>query len=127
MRIALIADTFPPQRSSGAVQLRDLSAEFLRQGHEVTMIVASPQQTESWHIEFFQGVQVLRLQTPRIKDVGYVRRTLAELIMPFYMQRYYDNSPLLDTHWDAVVWYSPSIFFGPLVRLLAKRSGCPTI
>ena len=32
MRIALIADTFPPLRTSGAVQLRDLSREFVRQG-----------------------------------------------------------------------------------------------
>ncbi len=32
MRIALIADVFPPLRSSGAVQLRDLSREFERQG-----------------------------------------------------------------------------------------------
>ena len=126
MRIALIADTFPPQRSSGAVQLRDLSVEFIRQGHEVTVIVASPQQIEPWHLEFFQGVQVLRLQTPRTKDVGYVRRTLAELLMPFSMQLKYNNSPLQSTRWDAVVWYSPSIFFGPLVRFLSTGSECPT-
>lgn len=126
MRIALIADTFPPQRSSGAVQLRDLSVEFVRQGHDVTVMVAAPEQAEPWLLEFFQGVQVLRLRTPQTKDVGYVRRTLAELFMPFFMQLNYNHSPLATTRWDAVVWYSPSIFFGPLVRSLAVRSECPT-
>lgn len=126
MRIVLIADTFPPQRSSGAVQLRDLSVEFARQGHEVTVIVASPQQTEPWLLDLFQAVQVLRLQTPRTKDVGYVRRTLAELFMPFFMRRNFKQSPLAEVRWNAVVWYSPSIFFGPLVRFLAARSQCPT-
>lgn len=126
MRIALVADTFQPLRSSGAVQLRDLSLEFVRQGHEVTVLVASPQLSEPWQLGFYQGVQVLRLQTPRTKDVGYVRRTLAELLMPFFMQLNYNNSPLAATRWDAIVWYSPSIFFGPIVRFLAVRSECPT-
>jgi hypothetical protein len=39
MRIALIADTFPPLRTSGAVQLRDLSREFARQGHALTVML----------------------------------------------------------------------------------------
>ena len=41
MRIALIADTFPPLRTSGAVQLRDLCREFVRQGHAVTVMLPS--------------------------------------------------------------------------------------
>ena len=39
MRVALIADTFPPLRTSGAVQLRDLAREFVRQGHELTVML----------------------------------------------------------------------------------------
>ena len=46
MRIALIADAYPPLRSSAAVQLRDLSEEFARQGHQITMMVASPEQPQ---------------------------------------------------------------------------------
>jgi len=36
------------------------------------------------------------------------------------------QSALAGTQWDAVVWYSPSIFFGPLVRFLKKGSRCPS-
>jgi len=122
MRIALIADAFPPLRSSGAVQLRDLSREFARQGHSVCVLLPASDQIEPWKLEAFDGVQVLRLKAPRTKDIGYVRRTLAELVMPFAMLRNMRKSPLLMERWDGVVWYAPSIFHGPLVRTLKRSS-----
>ena len=124
MRIALIADTFPPLRNSGAVQLRDLSREFVRQGYELTVILPSPDQQEAWTQESQEGVQVLRLKAPRTKDIGYVRRTLSELIMPFAMLHQLRKSPLANESWDGVVWYAPSIFHGPLVSAIKKQSRC---
>ena len=124
MRIALIADTFPPLRTSGAVQLRDLSREFARQGHALTVLLPSPDQEVPWSLEDFDGVQVLRLKAPPTKDIGYVRRTLGELVMPFAMLRQFRKSPLSSEQWDGVVWYAPSIFHGPLASALKKSSGC---
>lgn len=124
MRIALIADTYPPLRSSGAVQLRDLSREFVRQGHSLCVLLPAPNQSEPWRLEEFDGVQVLRVKAPRTKDIGYVRRTLAELTMPFAMLRNLRKSPLAKERWDGVVWYAPSIFHGPLVSALKKSSRC---
>jgi hypothetical protein len=48
MRIALIADTFPPLRTSGAVQLRDLSREFVRQGHALTVMLPTAGLATPW-------------------------------------------------------------------------------
>lgn len=124
MRIALIADTFPPLRTSGAVQLRDLSRELVRQGHAATVLLPSSAQQEPWQVEVLDGVEVLRLKCPRIKDIGYIRRTLGELIMPFAMLRQYRKSPLVNERWDGVVWYAPSIFHGPFASALKKESGC---
>lgn len=124
MRIALIADTFLPLRTSGAVQLRDLSREFARQGHSLTVLLPSPDQQAPWVLEQMDGVQVLRLKAPRTKDIGYVRRTLGELAMPFAMLRQFLKTPLATEHWDGVVWYAPSIFHGPLACALKKSSGC---
>lgn len=125
MRIALVADVFPPLRSSGAVQLRDLALEFVRQGHQVTAMVAAPELSAAYVIEDMGGVEVLRLRTPRTRDRGYVARTLAELLMPFDMLKGFRRSPLSSTRFDAVIWYSPSIFFGPLVKALKRQSNCP--
>jgi glycosyltransferase involved in cell wall biosynthesis len=124
MRIALIADTFPPLRTSGAVQLRDLSREFAHQGHALTVLLPSPDQDESWIINKIDGVQVLHLKAPRTKDIGYVRRTIGEFAMPFAMLWQLRKSPLSSERWDGVVWYAPSIFHGPLARALKSRSNC---
>lgn len=124
MRIALVADTFPPLRTSGAVQLRDLCREFVRQGHALTVLLPSPDQDEPWSLEEIDGFQVLRLKAPRTKDIGYVRRTIGEFAMPFAMLWQFRKSPLASERWDGVVWYSPSIFHGPLVSALKKSSGC---
>ncbi len=124
MRIALIADTFPPLRTSGAVQLRDLTREFARQGHSLCVLLPTPDQSEPWRLEEFDGAQVLRLKAPRTKDIGYMRRTLAEFAMPFAMLRNLRKSPLAMERWDGVVWYAPSIFHGPLVSSLKKSSAC---
>ncbi len=124
MRIALIADTFPPLRTSGAVQLRDLSREFSRQGHALTILLPSPDQEAPWSLENFDGAEVLRLKAPRTKDIGYVRRTLGELVMPFAMLYQFRKCPLSSERWDGVVWYAPSIFHGPLASVLKKTSKC---
>jgi glycosyltransferase involved in cell wall biosynthesis len=124
MRLALIADTFPPLRTSGAVQLKDLSREFARQGHHVTVMLPAADLNRPWQLEEHDGVQVLRLRAPRTKDIGYVRRTLGELLMPFAMRRNLRKSSLAKQKWHGVVWYSPSIFHGPLANSLKRASGC---
>lgn len=124
LRIALIADTFPPFRNSGAVQLRDLAREFARQGHELTVMLPAAGLGKAWQLEQADGVRVLRLKAPQTKDINYVRRTIGELLMPFAMRRHLRRSPLANETWDGVVWYAPSIFHGPLANSLKKASGC---
>ncbi len=126
MRIVLIADVYPPLRSSGAVQLRDLSMEFARQGYSVTVLVAAPELQNDWSIEVLNGVRIVRLKSPQTKDTGYVMRTIGEFCMPYAMLVNLRKSPLANEKWDGVVWYSPSIFFGPLVKYLKKSSNCPS-
>lgn len=124
MRIALIADVFPPMRSSGAVQLRDLSLELVKQGHQPTVMIPCSDLDRPWSLEEINGVQVLRLKAPKTKDIGYVRRTINEFLMPFAMLRSLRKSPLRDQKWDGVVWYSPTIFLGPIVNALKSASKC---
>lgn len=124
MRIALIADTYLPLRSSGAVQLRDLAQELVRQGHDITVLVPSTEIDRPWVLETLNGVQVLRLRAPRTKDIGRVRRTINEALLSIAMWRGLRLSPLRDVRWEGVVWYSPTIFLGPLAGVLRRASGC---
>lgn len=124
MRIGLIADCYTPMRTSAAIMLEDLAVEFQNQGH--TPIVIIPDTTIDSLIvnEVEKGVQVLRVKVPQIKDIGYVRRTLSELYMPFVILRRLRQNGFLNLDLDGVVWYSPSIFHGPLVNKLKKSNNC---
>lgn len=125
MRLVIIADTFVPMRTSGAVQLYDLSRELVRQGHEVTVLIPTHGPgTAGSELTNLEGVQVCRLRAPRMKDVSYLRRVLAEWFTPYAMSFLLRWSPLGQVRWDGVIWYSPSIFLTPLVARLQRRSHC---
>tara|TARA_R100001244_G_scaffold6593_19_gene8081 strand:- start:4305 stop:5492 length:1188 start_codon:yes stop_codon:yes gene_type:complete len=124
MRIALIADVYPPLRSSGAVQLRDLSREFAAQGHEITVLVAAPDLIENWCIEHVAGVRIIRLKVLPTKDRSYFRRTIGEFLMPFIMLKNFNKSPIAQSGFDGIVWYSPTIFLGPIVKSLKRKNRC---
>ncbi len=126
MRIALVADTYRPLRSSTAVLIRDLARELAAQGHLPTVIVPAIGLDSSWSLENESGVEVLRIAAPRTKDIGHVRRALSEFLLPYFMLRGVSQSPLSSRQWDAVVWHSPSIFLGPLVNRLKRASDCPS-
>ncbi len=107
------------------MQLRDLSRELVRQGHQLTVLLPAADLNGPWRLDDWEGVRVLRLRAPKTKDIGYVRRTLNEFWMPFAMRRQLRRSPLALERFDGVVWYSPSIFHGPLVKTLKRQSRCP--
>jgi glycosyltransferase involved in cell wall biosynthesis len=108
------------------VQLRDLAIELVRQGHQVTVLVASSDLQAPWRIEDFRGVRVVRLRSPRTRDMSFVRRTLGEVMLPFAMLWRLRRSPVWPERWDGVAWYSPTIFLGLVARVLGSRSRCRT-
>ena len=124
MRIAIIADTYPPLKISGAVQMRDLVQEFAAQGHETFVIVPASDLVEPWKIERTGNITILRVRTPPTKRVNYVRRTINELRLPYVLLRAMDASGLRKLRFDGIVWYSPTIFLGPIVKRLRRESGC---
>jgi glycosyltransferase involved in cell wall biosynthesis len=126
MRVVIVADAFPPMRSSAAVQLRDLSTEFVRQGHAVTVLVAAPMIDTVNVIEDFDDITVVRLRSPVTKDTNYMRRLAGEFLMPYAMKHNYRKSALSEQRFDAVIWYSPPIFLGPFIRWLKRQNACPS-
>ena len=120
--IALISTDYPPLRTSAAVQLRDLSREFAAQGHRPVVIVPSPMSDKPWVVEEFDGVEVLRVAAPPTRSPSFVRRAIAEMWLPFAMYLNIRRSPFAAANWDLLVWYSPPIFFGPLIAKLKRKS-----
>lgn len=125
MKLALISDAFPPSKTSAAVQLRALTREFCRQGHEVTVLLPNSKIDKPWTLSDYEGAKIIHLKAPPTKDLGYFRRTFNEFRMPYSMRRSLKCSPIDIHKWDGVIWYSPSIFHAPLVKYLKRTSRCP--
>jgi glycosyltransferase involved in cell wall biosynthesis len=124
--IALISTDYPPLRTSAAVQLRDLAQQFAALGHRPVVIVPSSMPDKPWTVERLDGIEVLRVAAPPTRAASFVRRALAEMWLPFAMYRNIRKSPFRRAKWDIVTWYSPPIFFGPLIWKLRRNSGART-
>jgi glycosyltransferase involved in cell wall biosynthesis len=125
MKIALISIHYPPLLSSCAVQMKDLAQELLQLGHEPILIAPSEGQTKACITETIDGVQVFRLAAFETMSVSNFRRGINEILLPFSMLRGIRKSNFPTNELDAIIWYSPTIFFGPLVHFLKRSSGCP--
>src|SRR3954464_6563029 len=124
--IALISTDYPPLRTSAAVQLRDLAQQFVALGHRPVVIVPSPMSDQPWVVERLEGIEVLRVAAPPTRAQTFFRRAIAEMWLPFAMLRNVRKSPFRFAKWDLLVWYSPPIFFGPLIWALRRTSGART-
>jgi glycosyltransferase involved in cell wall biosynthesis len=124
MRLLVVVDTYVPARISGALQMHDFNRELLAQGHTPTVLVPDAELDAPHRLERVDGVEVLRVRAPRTKDVGMVRRAIAEGLLSWVLWRGLRRSPLRDVRWEGVVWYSPTIFLGPIARHVMRRNRC---
>lgn len=124
MKIAIIADSFPPLRTSAAVQLHHLAIELERQGHEPWVFVPAAKVLGGLSVEKTLGIHVVRMRTPNPKTHVKILRLLNEALMPFFMLYRFYTKPLRKQYFDGIVWYSPSIFFGPLIYFVKRKSKC---
>ena len=125
MKVLLLSDTYPPRRTSGAVLLQHLAKSLVSNGVKVTVAVPAEELSGGFDLQQEEGVQVLRVATWRTKDVGYLKRTFAEVSLSSLLCKGLTKSGLGISDWGAVLWYSPTIFLGPLARKVARRSNCP--
>lgn len=124
MRVALIADTFPPKKSSGSIQLWDLATRLSDLGHEIWVIVPSSEICRSNFFEQLSGVNILRIKTGEIKETSHIKRAMNEFLMPFLIIWNLKKTKIIKLKWDGIIWYSPSIFFGPVAWYLKKKNKC---
>ncbi len=124
MRILLIVVYYPPSTTSAAQMMRDLAVEFVRQGHEV-MVVTSGEALQSAAITAIEdGVQVLRVRAAEIRSANKILRLWRESQLS---SRTWRNARdiFAAKRCDLIVYYSPTIFWGGLVRRLKSLWKCP--
>jgi len=125
MHLLIVSDTYLPSRTSAAVLLYELAQTFLNQGIQVVILVPSSMQQERIKFELHEGCKVISVKALKIKDISYIRRTINEFINPWIMWSTlrgcaeFKSIPIA-----GVIWYSPSIFWGPLIKRLKNLFKC---
>ena len=124
LRILIIVDCYYPSPKSGAKLVHDLAIELQKRGNEVVVLTPSEQASNDLETSVEEGLVIARVRTGRIKGAGRVWRAIEEAQLSgklwWRAKRF-----LTQKRCDLILFYSPSIFFGPLVRKLKALWKCP--
>lgn len=126
MRIILLTIHYPPLKTSCAVQMKDLALELCRLGHQPIIITPTEDLENTIVYNKEEGIEVFRVKTNNNLNVNFIFRGLNEILLPFKIINALKKSNLSLNNLNAVIWYSPTIFFGPVVHFLKKVSRCQT-
>ena len=83
MRVAIICDTFPPFKSSAAIQMGDLAQGFVDNNFDTSVFVPDSSINSSYQHSVKQGVNIFRIKSPNLKNISFYKRAINELILPF--------------------------------------------
>lgn len=125
MRLLLLIDCYVPSRKSSAKLIHALALEFRTLGHEVTILTPSDAVADAIQVNDEEGLRIARVKMGKIKGMPKIVRAIQEVRISNVIwrraQRFLKANPS-----DAIIYYSPTIFFGALVRRLKSLWGCPS-
>jgi len=126
MHICLIIDDYMPESIKvGAKMMHELGVEFVKRGHEVTVITPHTDLKNRYSITELDGVKICYFRSGAVKNVGKVQRAINETLLSHNAWKAYKSYFKQNPH-DLIIYYSPSIFFGPLVNKLKKLWNAPS-
>tara|TARA_Y100000590_G_scaffold444688_1_gene575760 strand:- start:501 stop:1676 length:1176 start_codon:yes stop_codon:yes gene_type:complete len=120
MKIFLITDNFPPIINSGSIIMDDLAKELISKGHQVTIITFVPRLESKFTYTSENELKVLRIRVPT-RNYGMIGRLIAEITYSRKIKRTLKQLENLEC--DALICYSPSIFFGDAVKWIKEKFG----
>ncbi len=124
MRILVLVDCYLPSPKSCAKLIHDLALEMVSAGHEVVLLTPVEEGEHPLCIEAQGRLIIARVPIGKIKGAPLPVRALREMAMPHVLGREADGL-IREKRIDLVVYYSPSIFFAPLVKRVKGIWGCP--
>jgi len=125
LNILIVTDAYIPSRLSAAILLYELVQTFSEAAVDVTIIVPNSDQVQLVSISNSVGCRLISVKALQTKDISYIRRTLHEFFNPFIIWMRLQKEPsFIQSKFDGIVWYSPSIFWGPLIKRLKNEFRC---
>lgn len=126
MKICLIIDDYLPDSIKvGAKMMHELAIEFIKRGHEVTVIAPHTRLDDKCSIFELDGVKICYFRSGEIKNVGKIKRAINETLLSRNAWQAYKSYFKENPH-NFIIYYSPSIFWGGLVNRLKDLWGVPS-
>ena len=120
MKICIIVDDYMPNSIKVAAKMmHELACEFIKQGHEVSVITPDTN-VSSLSIDKLDDVNIYRFHSGEIKNVGKIKRAINETLLSWNAWKN-TKSILKNNPHDIIIYYSPTIFFGPFIYMLKKQ------
>jgi len=125
-RLFFIVDDYLPYSIKVAAQMmHELAVEFVSNSYEITVLTPRSEQDELLVEQYLDGVRVLFFKSGKIKNIGKVKRTINESLLPFRALKAV-RKHMKQYKYDGILYYSPSIFWGALIHKLRKKWKCPS-
>lgn len=126
MKICLIVDDYMPNSIKiAAKMMHQLAVEFVQKGYEVSIITPEVRINTKLKIDELDGVKIYRFKSGEIKNVSKIKRAINETLLSYNAWNTC-KSILKNNRHDIIIYYSPSIFWGSLVRKLKKLWSAPS-
>lgn len=119
IKVLIIVDDYLPSNKPASTMMHQLAYEFLTNNHDVTVISPSSELSQNYVREKIDGIDVYKFKSGKIKKTSRVKRAINESLLSVRAWFSLRNFFLENKH-DYIIYYSPSIFFGPLVWKLKK-------
>ncbi len=123
MNILLLVDCYLPSTKSSAKLVHDLAYEFYHQGHATTIVAPDDTLPVRINICHEENIRILRVKVGKIKKASRFVRALNEMSLSSLVWKR-GKAFFLGNLFDVIVYYSPSIFWGSLVKRLKNHYGC---
>jgi glycosyltransferase involved in cell wall biosynthesis len=124
MNFLLVSDAYPPLNVSSSIHIQDLAQALINRNHSVSVITPSPSQKKFLTVSQNGKLKIFRIKTLNHKKNNFIFRFFAEFSMPFLMMIVFSVYKINFPKIHGVIWYSPSIFFGPFIKFLKKKNAC---
>ena len=125
MKILLTAQDFS-RNSSRLTLYEDITNEFIKQGHSVTIINPDPSLSSPMIVEAYDNLKICRFKSGKIKNVNRAIRAINETMLSHRAWSSLSEILKNDKH-DLILYQSPSIFWGSFVKRLKKVWNVPSI
>ena len=123
MKLLLIVDDYLPHSIKVAAKMmHELALEFKANNHDVTVLTPDPRLRIPFKVEEIDKIKIVFFKSGEVKNISKVRRAINESLLSVRAWNT-TRSYLKSNPHDAIIYYSPSIFWGPMVGRLKRLWG----